>query len=110
MTAGFTDGQGHRRFRNTLIVMTPSGLRASGRPAGSQDIEAAHQVMASCAGFRPVLTASTRSLSSSAAEIEMAPSSISSSWRLARLLEERKIASIFGARLARREGLGPGLW
>ena len=115
-----TDGQGRTvDFRNTLIVMT-SNLGAEylvNQPEG-QDTEAVReQVMgdgARAASGRSSSTASTRSSCSTGSSARTwAASSTSRCERLAKLLEDRKIAHHArrqGARLARRQGLRPGLW
>ena len=114
-----TDGQGRTvDFRNTLIVMT-SNLGAEylvNQPEG-QDTEAVRdQVMGEVrAAFRPeflnrvdeiiLFHRLKRENMGRIVDIQMV--------RLAKLLEDRKItldARRQGARLARREGLRPGLW
>ena len=114
-----TDGQGHTvDFRNTLIVMT-SNLGADflvNQPEGQDTDAVRDQVMAVVrAAFRPeflnrvdeiiLFHRLKRSEMTKIVDIQMK--------RLAKLLEDRKIthrARAGGARMARRQGLGPGLW
>ena len=114
-----TDGQGHTvDFRNTLIVMT-SNLGADflvNQPDGQDTDAVKDQVMAVVrSAFRPeflnrideiiLFHRLKRSEMTKIVDIQMK--------RLAKLLEDRKIkivARTVGARVARREGLGPGLW
>ena len=114
-----TDGQGHTvDFRNTLIVMT-SNLGADflvNQPEGQDTDAVKDQVMAVVrSAFRPeflnrvdeiiLFHRLKRSEMTKIVDIQMR--------RLAKLLEDRKIkhrARTVGARMARREGLGSGLW
>ena len=114
-----TDGQGRTvDFRNTLIVMT-SNLGAEylvAQPEGEDTEAVRDQVMAEVrARFRPeflnrvdeiiLFHRLKREHMGRIVDIQIE--------RLAKLLEDRKIAiklDAQGARLARRQGLRPGLW